>query len=64
MARQRLREPAAYVETLADIERDAARMGAIVDDLLTLARADAGDGRRANAWMAATTFVDRQPAVQ
>jgi len=43
VARQREREPAAYVETLVEIERDAARMGAIVDDLLTLARADAGE---------------------
>jgi signal transduction histidine kinase len=43
VARQREREPAAYVEALTEIERDAARMGAIVDDLLTLARADAGE---------------------
>jgi len=43
VARQRPRESAAYVEALTDIERDAARMGAIVDDLLTLARADAGE---------------------
>ena len=43
VARQREREPAAYVEALADIERDAARMGTIVDELLILARADAGE---------------------
>ena len=45
VARQRPREPAEYAATLADIEGDAARMGAIVDDLLTLARADAGERR-------------------
>ena len=53
VARQRAREPAAYVATLAEIERDAARMGAIVDDLLTLARADAGE--RGCDWSAASS---------
>jgi signal transduction histidine kinase len=43
VTRQLEREPAAYVEALADIERDAARMGTIVDELLILARADAGE---------------------
>jgi signal transduction histidine kinase len=42
VAQQRAREPVAYAAALADIEREAARMGTIVDDLLTLARADAG----------------------
>ena len=41
VAQQRVREPEAYAAALADIEREASRMGAIVDDLLVLARADA-----------------------
>ncbi len=42
VAQQKSRGPEAYAEALADIEREAARMGTIVDDLLILARADAG----------------------
>jgi signal transduction histidine kinase len=42
VAQQRAREPEAYAAALADIEREAARMGTVVDELLTLARADAG----------------------
>lgn len=43
VAQQMARGPEAYAEALADIEREAARMGTIVDDLLILARADAGE---------------------
>jgi signal transduction histidine kinase len=42
VSQQRVREPEAYAAALADIAREAERMGTIVDDLLTLARADAG----------------------
>ena len=42
VAQQKAREPEAYAEALADIEGEAARMGTIVDELLILARADAG----------------------
>ncbi len=40
---QRERDPAAYAEALRRIEREAERLGATVEDLLTLARADAGE---------------------
>jgi signal transduction histidine kinase len=43
VAQQRLREPEAYAAALADIGREAARMGDVVDELLILARADAGE---------------------
>jgi signal transduction histidine kinase len=43
VAQQRAREPQAYAAALADIGLEAARMGRIVDDLLILARADAGE---------------------
>jgi signal transduction histidine kinase len=65
VARQREREPAAYVETLTEIERDAARMGAIVDDLLTLARADAGErGLRAERCFLDDVVLDAVHAAQ
>lgn len=40
---QQPREPAAYVEALRGIEEESVRLGRIVDDLFTLARADAGE---------------------
>jgi signal transduction histidine kinase len=40
---QRDREPPEYAEALRRIEREAERLGATVEDLLTLARADAGE---------------------
>jgi signal transduction histidine kinase len=43
VALQRERDPAAYVAALAAVGVEAERIGGIVDDLLTLARADAGD---------------------
>jgi len=43
VALQREREPADYAEALRRIEREAERLGATVEDLLTLARADAGE---------------------
>jgi signal transduction histidine kinase len=43
VALQRPREPAAYVTALTAVGVEAERMGRIVDNLLTLARADAGD---------------------
>lgn len=43
VALQRERDPAAYAAALGDIGREASRMGGIVEDLLTLARADAGE---------------------
>jgi signal transduction histidine kinase len=43
VALQAPRDPAAYADTLRVIEREAERLGGIVDDLLTLARADAGE---------------------
>jgi signal transduction histidine kinase len=42
VALQRPREPAAYVTALTAVGAEAERMGGIVDNLLTLARADAG----------------------
>jgi signal transduction histidine kinase len=43
VALQREREPAAYVAALTAIGAESERMGSIVDDLLMLARADAGE---------------------
>ncbi len=43
VALQRERSPAAYSDALANVRRDAAQIGAVVEDLLTLARADAGE---------------------
>ncbi len=43
VALQRERDPAAYVEALTAVGLEAERIGGIVDDLLTLARADAGE---------------------
>ena len=43
VALQREREPAEYVATLEALGREAALLSRIVDDLFTLARADAGD---------------------
>ena len=40
---QRERDSAGYVEALRRVESEAARLGATVEDLLTLARADAGE---------------------
>lgn len=42
VALQRSRSPDEYVESLRGIERETIRLGRIVEDLLTLARADAG----------------------
>ena len=43
IALQQRRDPAAYVAALEGIEMEARRLGHIVEDLLTLARADAGE---------------------
>jgi len=43
VALQRDREPPEYAVALRRIEREAERLGATVEDLLTLARADAGE---------------------
>jgi signal transduction histidine kinase len=43
VALQRDRQPPEYAEALRRIEREAERLGATVEDLLTLARADAGE---------------------
>jgi signal transduction histidine kinase len=43
VALQRERDPAAYVAALTAIGAESERMGGIVDDLLMLARADAGE---------------------
>jgi len=43
VALQRERDPAAYGEALQAVGVEAERIGGIVDDLLTLARADAGE---------------------
>jgi signal transduction histidine kinase len=43
VALQQERDPSAYVSALRGIERESERMGRIVEDLLTLARADAGE---------------------
>ena len=43
VALQRARSPEEYVQSLRDIERETERLGGIVEDLLMLARADAGE---------------------
>lgn len=43
VALQQAREPASYVSALTAIEAESRRLGGIVDSLLVLARADAGD---------------------
>jgi signal transduction histidine kinase len=43
IALQQQREPATYVATLRSVEAEARRLGGIVDSLLVLARADAGE---------------------
>jgi signal transduction histidine kinase len=43
VALQRPRDPAAYVTALSAVGAEAERLGGIVDDLLMLARADAGE---------------------
>ena len=43
IALQQDREPATYVSALRGIENESQRLGRIVDDLLTLARADTGE---------------------
>lgn len=43
IALQQSREPAAYVAALRGIEAESRQLGRIVEDLLTLARADAGE---------------------
>ena len=45
VALQRERDGGAYAEALRRVESEAARLGATVEDLLTLARADAGERR-------------------
>ena len=42
VALERERTPAEYVELLRSLREDAARMAQLVSELLTLARADAG----------------------
>ncbi len=46
---QQPREPAAYIQALQGIEEESVRLGRIVDDLFTLARADAGERRTEHA---------------
>jgi signal transduction histidine kinase len=50
---QREREGPAYADALREIEREAGRLGGIVEDLLMLARADAGERplRRETAYL-------------
>lgn len=43
VAQQRERDPAAYTAALRGVEEEAGRLGRIVEDLLTLAHADAGE---------------------
>ena len=43
IALQQEREPAAYVAAIRRVEAESRRLGRIVEDLLTLARADAGE---------------------
>lgn len=45
VALQQERDPSAYVSALRGVAAESERMGRIVEDLLTLAQADAGEGR-------------------
>jgi signal transduction histidine kinase len=54
IALQQQREPAAYLAALRGIEAESRRLGRIVEDLLTLARADAGE----RATMRARVYLD------
>jgi signal transduction histidine kinase len=57
VALQQPRDASTYVETLRGIESDASRLGRIVDDLFVVARADAGERRRAHDRIALDDIV-------